>query len=244
MTVGIPPAYTIYPEMFTEYAMEKFGKKLAVLPTASQYGKDWTETLLPVWKKHGGQVVYQTEVDFNKETDFYSIVTNALNKDPDVLFVGGPSEPTALVMKQARQLGFKGGFMVMDQAKMEEMAKVLGGYELLNGMVGVKPVRKNNEPGTASYVNKYESTYNKLATSESAFNYPTLYAFVEAMKAAGTVEDARKIMDSMGEGIKNLPENKSVYPMGGITETGRLIWPPHVAVVEDGKVKVIEAERE
>ena len=33
---------------------------------------------------------------------------------PDVMFIGGASEPTALVIKQARELGFQGGFMVMD----------------------------------------------------------------------------------------------------------------------------------
>jgi branched-chain amino acid transport system substrate-binding protein len=239
LTVGIPPKYSIYPKMFSEYAMKKFGKKLAVLPTASQYGKDWTETLIPVWKKMGGEVVYQSEIDFNKETDFYSIVTNALNKKPDVLFVGGPSEPTALVMKQAKQLGFKGGFMVMDQAKMEEMAKVLGGFDKLNGMVGVKPVRENQESGTADYVKKYESSYDRLATSESAFNYQTLYVLVEAMKAAGTVDDARKIMANMDKGIQNLPKEKSVYPLEGITGKGGFIWPPHVAAVEDGKVVII-----
>lgn len=188
-------------------------------------------------------MVFRSEIDFSKETDYSTVVTNALNKKPDVLFVGGPSEPTALVIKQARELGFKGGFIVMDQAKMEEMEKVLGGYDKLNGMIGVKPVRTNNEPGTKHFVQNYESTYQKLATSESAFNYQALYVFVEAMKAAGTVDDAQKIMASMEEGIKNLPKEKSVYPLQGITEKGGFIWPPHVAAVEKGKVVVIEGEK-
>jgi branched-chain amino acid transport system substrate-binding protein len=242
LTVGIPPKYDIYPSIFSKYVMEKFGKRLAALPTATQYGKDWTETLLPVWKDMGGQVVFRSEIDFSKETDYSTVVTNALNKKPDVLFVGGPSEPTALVIKQARQLGFKGGFIVMDQAKMEEMEKVLGGYDELSGMIGVKPVRMNNEPGTKRFVQNYESTYRRLATSEAAFNYQALYVFVEAMKAAGTVDDPHKIMASIGEGIKNLPKERSVFPLKGITDKGGFIWPPHVAAVEKGKVVVIEGE--
>jgi branched-chain amino acid transport system substrate-binding protein len=170
------------------------------------------------------------------------VVTKALNKKPDVLFVGGPSEPTALVIKQARELGFEGGFIVMDQAKMEEMEKVLGGYDKLNGMIGVKPVRMNSEPGTKHFVQNYESTYGKLATAEAAFNYQALYVFVEAMKAAGTVEDAQKIMASMEEGIKNFPKEKSVYPLQGITDKGGFVWLPHVAAVEKGKVLVIEGD--
>lgn len=60
--------------------MEHFGKKIAALPTSSQYGKDWTEAVLPHWEKQGGKVVYNSSIDFAKETDFFTIVTNALKK--------------------------------------------------------------------------------------------------------------------------------------------------------------------
>jgi hypothetical protein len=43
------------------------------------------------------------------------------------------------VAKQARELGFKGGFVIIDQAKMDEMAKVIGGYGPLEGAIGVLP---------------------------------------------------------------------------------------------------------
>ena len=86
--------------MFVKYQQERFGTRLALLPTATQYGKDWTEELVPVWEEFGGEVVYDGEVDFGKDTDFFPIVTNALNQNPDVIFVGGPSEPTALLRQR------------------------------------------------------------------------------------------------------------------------------------------------
>ncbi|WP_255770848.1 hypothetical protein [Oceanobacillus alkalisoli] len=92
----------------------------------------------------GGEIVYETEIDFAKETDYFTIMTNALNEDPDVLFVGGPSEPTALVIKQAKELGFEGGFMIMDQAKLEEMSGFLGSYDLLNGSIGSLPIESSD----------------------------------------------------------------------------------------------------
>src|SRR5699024_3483299 len=101
--------------------MERFGAKLAALPPVTQYGKDWAEALLPHWKEEGGDVVFESSIDFSKDTDFFTILTNALEEDPDVLFIGGPSEPTAKVAQQARDLGFEGGFIVMDQAKLDEM---------------------------------------------------------------------------------------------------------------------------
>jgi branched-chain amino acid transport system substrate-binding protein len=135
LTVRIPPRYDGYLQPFTEYAMENFGKNVAFLPTASQYGKDWAANLKTYWEKEGGKVVYDSTIDFTKETDFFTILTNALKEKPDVLFIGGASEPTAKVAKQARELGFKGGFIVMDQAKFDEMKSVTGSYDLLNGSI-------------------------------------------------------------------------------------------------------------
>ncbi|MDI4707193.1 ABC transporter substrate-binding protein, partial [Pseudoalteromonas shioyasakiensis] len=157
------------------------------LPTNSQYGKDWSESIVPVWEEKGGEIIYKTEIDFAKETDYFTIMTNALATDPDVLFVGGPSEPTALVIKQAKELGFEGGFMIMDQAKLEEMSGFLGGYEMLTGSIGSLPIEDLNTDASTTFVEKYKELYNEpYATSETALNYQSLYVLVGAMKAAGT----------------------------------------------------------
>ncbi len=67
-------------------------------------------------------------MSYNRATDFYSGVSAAmLAESRTCMFIGGASEPTALVAKQARELGFKGGFIIIDQAKIDEMAKVIGG---------------------------------------------------------------------------------------------------------------------
>ncbi len=124
-------------------------RKLPLCQHLLQYGKDWTEAVLPHWKKQGGKVVYNSSIDFAKETDFFTIVTNALKKDPDVLFIGGASEPTAKVAKQARELGFKGGFIIMDQAKLDQMKPIAGSYETLEGSIGVLPLMDSDEEAAA-----------------------------------------------------------------------------------------------
>ncbi|MEB1807570.1 MAG: ABC transporter substrate-binding protein [Bacillaceae bacterium] len=239
LTFRIPPAYTVYPEVFTEYSHERFGKKLALLPTATQYGKDWTEAMVPVWEEHGGEVVFKGEVDFSKDTDFFTIVTNALAQKPDVIFVGGPSQPTALIIKQARELGFEGGFMVMDQAKLEEMAPVLEGYEMLEGAIGALPIIDSDAGGASDFVSKYEAEFGRIPTAEGAFNYQALYVLVEAMKAAGTVDDANAIMANLDAGIKTLPDDKMVWHLTGMDGQG-FDWLPSIGYVENGEVIIIE----
>jgi branched-chain amino acid transport system substrate-binding protein len=242
LTVAIPPKYDGYMEPFSNYVMERFGNKIAALPTASQYGKDWTETLLPHWEKSGGEVVYNASIDFAKDTDFFTIITNALNENPDVLFIGGPSEPVAKVAKQARQLGFEGGFIIMDQAKLDEMKSVTETYETFEGGIGVMPLRHAKYPGTPNFIKKYEEEYSEVPGSEAGLNYLGLVTLVEAMKAAGTVEDAEAIRAAFPEAMKNVPDEKKVYDIPNITDNGNFDAVLSVAAIENGEIVPIPVD--
>lgn len=239
LSVRIPPRYDNYLEPFTKYEMDRYGKRIAFLPTSSQYGKDWAEALRPVWEEHGGEIVFDESIDFSKDTDFQTIMVNALNTDPDVLFIGGPSEPTALVLKQARDLGFEGGFLIMEQAKMDEMANVLGeGFDLLEGSIATPPLIYSEFPGTESYIEEYRETYDRDPGSESGYHYVSLYTLIEAMKVAGTVEDTKEIMAAMDEGAKNVPEERQVYTILGVDENGGFNHAVRIAYIEDSEVQL------
>lgn len=236
LTLRIPPEYDAYLEPFSKYQMERFGKKIALLPTASQYGKDWTTKLKPVWEDMGGDIVYEGSIDFSKDTDFFTIVTNALKEKPDVLFVGGPSQPVALVIKQARELGFKGGFLIMDQAKLDEIEAVLGGPEMIEGSVGVLPLINSKYEGNEKFIEDYKAEHKVNPGSEAGYHYMSLYLFVEAMKAAGTVSDPAKIMEHVQDGLDNLPADKRIYEVEKVDEDGGLYTALRMAVIEDGKL--------
>ncbi|YCA13413.1 ABC transporter substrate-binding protein [Bacillus sp. AK128] len=243
LTLRIPPKYSSYIEPFSKYQMERFGKKLAMLPTATQYGKDWATALEPGWKDLGGEVVYKGSIDFSKDTDFFTIVTNALKEEPDVLFVGGPSEPTALVIKQARELGFKGGFLIMDQAKLDEIEAVLGGPELIEGSVGVLPLVNSRYEGNEKFLDDYKAEHGKNPGSEAGYHYLATYIFVEAMKAAGSVDDPAAIMAKVQEGLGNVPADKKIYEIEEIEDNGGLVTPLRMGVIEDGKIVDVSLEQ-
>jgi len=244
LTVRLPPGYDGYLKPFTDYEMKNFGKKIAFLPTNSQYGKDWADKLKPYWEKQGGKVVFDSSIDFAKDTDFFTIVTNALKKKPDVLFIGGASEPTAKVAKQARELGFKGGFIIMDQAKLDEMKAVTGSYDDLNGSIGVMPLAEDtNTPAVPEFEKKYKAKYGEDAGSEAGLNYIATYAFVGAMEAAGTVTDVQKIQAHMQDGLSKLPDKAKIYDIPKISDTGGFEANLEVAAVEDGKIVPIKVDQ-
>ncbi len=242
LTVRLPPSYDGYIDPFANFGMEQFGKKLGMLPTNSAYGKAWTELFKKGWQEHGGEVVAVNELDYNNDTSFNAGVSKTLSKNPDVLFVGGPSEPTALVIKEARQLGFEGGFAIMDQAKFNEIANVLGGYDMLNGSVGVMPLEDYEGPSTAAFIKNYKAEYGEVPGWEAAWNYMAVYAFSEAMKLAGTVSDAEKIRAHVEEGMKQIPEAAQVAVLNGLSDNGGWQSELTIAEIKDGEVKRLDAE--
>lgn len=236
LTVKIPPNFTDYIEPFSRITMDRFGNKLGVANATHDYAKYWTKEFVPVWRELGGEVAAMNPMDYNKSADFYTGVSKVLSEDPDVMFVGGASEPTGLVVRQARELGFKGGFILMDQAKMDEVAKVSGGIKSLEGSVGVVPLDKYENEGAKLFLEKWQKEHNGVATSETAYNYFAMYLIAQAMQEAGTVDDAKAIRAAIASAMEKVSVEHNPYDVDGIDEAGNLGADPQIAEVVDGEV--------
>ena len=241
LTLRIPPSFAGYIPPFVKVQMDTFGKKLGMAGADHDYAKAWAALFGPAWKSGGGTVVAENPMSYNKDTDFYSGVSRVIAGSPDVMFVGGASEPTALVIRQARELGFKGGFAVMDQAKLDEMAAVLGGYQMLEGAIGVLPIVFDTREGPKEFVAKFRKIYNKDPGSENSLNYSALNAVAEAMKLAGTVTDAAAIQAKLSDGFAALPPGRNPSVIKSVDAKGGSNASLLVALVKGGKVVPVDA---
>lgn len=242
LTLRIPPEFTGYVEPFSKYVMGRFGKKVALVGADHDYAKAWVTAFKPGWEKLGGTIVAENPMSYNRAADFYSGVSKALAEKPDVLFVGGASEPTALVVKQARELGFKGGFVVMDQAKLDEMARVLGGdYKVLEGAIGVMPVSEDPLPESKDFIKRFDKVYpGRVPGSEALWNYTAVHATFKAMQLAGSASDAKAIHAKLGEAYKGLPTALNPNHVTGVDERGGTVTVVRGAGVRDGKVEAVK----
>lgn len=237
LTVMLPPRFDGYQEPFVRTEMEQFGTKLGLLPTTTAYGQAWTEQVVAEWERQGGTVGGDHGVDYNTTTDFSGAVSSVLAEEPDVLFVGGPSQPTALVIRAAREQGFQGGFLVMDQAKFMEMLKVVP-MEYLEGAIGVHPQATYPTEGSAEFTARYNARYGEdlqPVTSEVAIPYQAVYLIAEAMQLAGTTTDPDAIRARIGEAALNLPEKHQIFDVKGVTDRGHLRRTVSSAHVVDGQ---------
>lgn len=244
LTLRIPPEFTTYIEPFSNYLMQRYGKKVALIGADHDYGKAWAAAFKPGWEKLGGTVVAENPMSYNRATDFYSGVSKALAAKPDVLFVGGASEPTALVVKQARELGFKGGFLVMDQAKLDEMARVVGGMQTLEGAIGVLPVSADPSPDNKAFIERFGKKFDgRVPGSEALWNYTAVHATAKAMQLAGSATDAKAIHAKLDAGYKALSSQVNPGGVLGVNERGGTLTRERGGAVQDGKIMVISTEK-
>ena len=80
----------------------------AAFPARMPTPKNGRRVSQQVWTSKGGTLLTNNEIDYNTTTDFSSVASKALSEKPDVLFVGGPSQATALVIKAAQGAGLQG----------------------------------------------------------------------------------------------------------------------------------------
>jgi len=202
-----PARYDSYFKPWVDAEMKRFGKKLGLMPTTTAYGNAWKTGFSDAWKAAGGTVGGDYAIDYNTTADFSGAVTKALTEKPDVMLVGGPSQPTALVMKSARDQGFKGGFVMMDQAKFEQVSKVLP-LARLDGTVGIVQVSRYGGPGTAQFIAAYDKTFGKEreVNSESAINYMAMHTMARAMTLANSVSDPVAIAEARRRREKSTEE--------------------------------------
>lgn len=234
LTVATPPPNTAYVYAFADMAKAKGWKKVAMVVSVGPYGDEWRASFRKRWTEMGGEITADSPANYYTETDYSSQLTTALATKPDALLIGGPSVTTALAIEQARTLGFKGGFILIDQAKMDYIENTLKGLSLMENTIGVGIVAQIPGPGGMAFDKKYTETYKKFNTWDAALNYTGMHALAKAMAAANSVDNPITIRKAFPQVFPMLGD---VYPTEyyGISDKGRVYCMSFVQTIENGK---------
>ncbi len=229
-------SFTVYVDVFTTWAIKKGYRKCAMVVTLGAYGDEWREAFKKAYEKKGGKITIDKPANYYRDTDYSAPLTAALATNPQCMLIGGPSPSTALVIEQARNMGYKGAFILIDQAKQDYIEKILKGTKLMGtliGTAGVLSLPPTYLPGY-DFQKKYTQAYNRMVTWECALNYTAMYALAKAIVAAGTTTDVYKIRAAMPKAYPLLADK---YPNEayGIMENGRPLILASVQTVTKGK---------
>lgn len=229
------PNFMVYVQQFIELAQKEGWKKVAMVVTTGGYGEEWRVAFRNVWEKSGGIITTDKPANYYTETDFSAPLTAALATKPDALLIGGPSATTALVIEQARSMGFTGGFICIDQAKLDYMGNLLRGYKLMHNTIGVAAPPTVPVPVTAAFSKKFQATYKRIVTSECYRNFGATIALSKAIEAAGTTTDVRAIRASFAKALPILGD-RIPTEIFGIHDNGRLLINGSVQTVKNGQL--------
>ncbi|MEE9911504.1 MAG: ABC transporter substrate-binding protein [Deltaproteobacteria bacterium] len=237
LTIATTVDFTTYVKVFTEWGLKKGWKKCAMIVTLGAYGDEWRNEFRTHWIKRGGVITVDKPANFYTETDFSSPITAALATNPDVMLIGGPSATTALLIEQARGMGYKGAFMLIDQAKQDYIAKLLNSTKVMGNLIGTAGVVSIPFPGAAVFEKRYTQQYKRMVTWECALNYTATFALARSIEAAGSVNDVYKIREAFPRALASggLLGDKFPTEEMGIEKNGRMHVAASVQTITNGK---------
>jgi len=110
-----------------------------------QEAKDMAAVVAPI-----GFEVLPTVTITGDETDYYPVLTPLIKKGVDIIDVGSPGpEDVGLIIKQSRELGYKGTFAMADAPNIAEYADIAG-WDAVEGFLGSPGRRPTRRRPTAT----------------------------------------------------------------------------------------------
>ncbi len=209
MIITAVPNFVTYAQVFANQAWDNKWRTYASVVTSGGYGDAWRKAFNMLWANKGGRNLGDFPANYYGETDYSAQLTAALAKKPDFLLVGGPSAPTVLVIEQARALGFKGGFVVIDQAKPDYIAKVVKDLKSLEGMVSTGDLVRLPLPAVAGFSARYKAAYKREMGAECVLHYNPMKVIAKTIALSQSLDpvvirrNIPKALPTLGDEVPN-----------------------------------------
>lgn len=193
---------------FQGTVMANFASKSLKVKTAAIYGdqsSDYAKGLAKFFEegfvKAGGKIV-SNEAYLQKDKDFKSTLTKIKASNPEVIFVPGYYEEAGMIVKQARELGYKGPIIGGDGWDSPKLVEIAGKDALANTYFSNHYAADDKDPKVVKFVETYKKDYGQVPDALAALAYDATMMLVDAIKRANSA-DSQKIRDAL-EQTKNL----------------------------------------
>jgi branched-chain amino acid transport system substrate-binding protein len=210
-------------------------KSVAIMEVNTQLGKEWVQSFEREWKKRNLPIVGKVSYDAN-ETDFYPQLTSLLPKKPDIIVLTTVDEPSAIVIKQARELGFKGTFVNSAASSGERLLELLP-PDMVNGTLVEVASWVLKTPPVQEFERKYRAKYNNETPHLIAgAGYEGVRLYARAMEKAGSASDPVKIRQAF-PGAYDIPN--AIFKMSNLDAKGDVDFPMYLGLLKDRKILAV-----
>jgi branched-chain amino acid transport system substrate-binding protein len=194
--------------VLANFIKEEFGfKKAAVLyDVASDYPKGLAEFFKKAWEKNNGAgsiVAYESFT--TKDTDFSSQLTKIIKSGAQVLFTPQYYNEVALIVQQAKELGWKGPIIGSDSWGSAETVKLCG-KACYGQFFSTHYAAAGARGKTREFIDRYNKKYGYVPDDPAALTWDALNiakAAIESSKYTGILKDDRTNVRNALARIKN-----------------------------------------
>ncbi|MEW5774814.1 MAG: ABC transporter substrate-binding protein [Thermodesulfobacteriota bacterium] len=191
------------------FAAKTFNAKTAavIFDLANDYSKGLAEDFKAYFeKKFGAGSVKSFESHGTQDQDFSGQLTKIIATKPDFIFVPDNYNQVALIIKQARDLGYKGPFMGADAWGSAELMPLCG--DVCKGQYfSTHYTAKGAKGKTKEFIDKYKAKYGYEADDVAALTYDSIYVMLSGLKNAGKLTgDVAKDRKALKDGMRAIKQ--------------------------------------
>lgn len=200
----------------------------------------FSQKLLKTQYEGAGYKIVSSELFERSLKDFQPVLTRILATKPDIIELGTTPPGTAgLVIRQARELGFKGQFVKIGGPGVPQIVAAAG-KEFAEGLIcyaAADVTTKNYKELEAKYAKVLKPPMNEFVV----YFYDAVQMLLNAVQAAGSVDDTDKIRTAL--------EKESPYKglqgtirWGGMKAYGvnhQILTPTFIGMIKNGEQVII-----
>ncbi|GAB2831505.1 branched-chain amino acid ABC transporter substrate-binding protein [Actinoallomurus bryophytorum] len=177
-------------------------KKVAVLDDNTSYSKDIAVRTGAALDKPGAPDKTSLDAVTPGESDYSATVTNVLKGKPDFVYWTGYYQEGGLILRQLRQAGYTGKFMVGDGSVDTKLVKIAGD-KAAEGTYATMTQTPDTIQGAQGWIANYKQKFGAEPGPYSTQAYDAVRVAAEAIKNADST-DGDKIVTAL-EGINGFP---------------------------------------
>ena len=214
-------------------------RRIAILNPNDETGWDQTQLVENLFRQNGfnvlGKELYERSVK-----DFQPLLTKTIAMNPELIDIGSTSPATAgLIVRQARELGYKGLFVKSSGPSVKEIIAGAG-KDAAEGMINLLYVDT-----TKDSFQRLAATYRKSIDQEPNEMIVTFYdatnVLLHAIQKAGDVNDTAKVAASFAKALPLESVQGDELTLGGKGSSGgaqQIMTVDYVGIIRNGETVV------
>ena len=162
-------------------------KKVALLDDNTSYSKDIAVRTAAELDKPGGPDKVSIDAVTPGESDYSANVANVMKHHPDFIYWTGYYQEGGLILRQLRQAGYKGKFMVAD-GSVDPKLVTIAGDKAAEGTYATMTQTPDTIQGAEGWIANYKQKFGAAPGPYSTQSYDAVRLAAEAIKDAGRTD--------------------------------------------------------